>query len=70
MLYLSQVLRRPIRDLDANGWLIQRRDRRAGRDDHPPVIGSLRAIDGAILLSRGRISEFGEQGRAHEFGHS
>src|SRR5258706_398339 len=64
MLYLSQVLRRPIRDLEGERVaLIKDVIVVLGEDDHPPVIGFVaRYRRRDFFLSRWRISEFGEQG--------
>jgi CBS domain-containing protein len=64
MLYLSQVLRRPIRDLDGEDVAaIKDIVIRLGEDDHPPVTGFVaRYRRRDFFLSRWRIAEFGEQG--------
>src|SRR2546421_8596234 len=64
MLYLSQVLRRPIRDLDGEPVAaIKDIVIRLGEDDHPPVTGFVaRYRRRDFFLSRWRIAEFGEQG--------
>src|SRR5216684_7102438 len=64
MLYLSQVLRRPIRDLDGEHVAaIKDIVIRLGEDDHPPVTGFVaRYRRRDFFLSRWRIAEFGEQG--------
>lgn len=64
MLYLSQILSRPIRDLE--GERVARvKDLivRLGTDDHPPVTGLVaRYRRRDFFLSRWRITEFDEQG--------
>src|SRR6202171_4158380 len=64
MLYLSQVLRRPIRDLEGERVaLIKDVIVRLGEDDHPPVTGFVaRYRRRDFFLSRWRIAEFGEEG--------
>ena len=64
MLYLSQVLGRPIRDLEGERVAtIKDVIVRLGTDDHPPVTGFVaRYRRRDFFLSRWRISEFGEQG--------
>jgi sporulation protein YlmC with PRC-barrel domain len=64
MLYLSQVLRRPIRDLEGERVaLIKDVIVRLGEDDHPPVTGFVaRYRRRDFFLSRWRIAEFGEAG--------
>jgi len=64
MLYLSQVLRRPIRDHDGEHVAaIKDVVIRLGEDDHPPVTGFVaRYRRRDFFLSRWRIAEFGEQG--------
>src|SRR5712664_670118 len=64
MLYLSQVLRRPIRDLDGEHVAaIKDIVIRLGEDDHPPVTGFVaRYRRRDFFLSRWRIAEFGEAG--------
>ena len=64
MLYLSQVLGRPIRDLEGERVAtIKDLIVRLGEDDHPPVTGFIaRFRRRDFFLSRWRISDFGEQG--------
>jgi len=64
MLYLSQVLSRPIRDLEGERVAtIKDVIVRLGEDDHPPVTGFIaRFRRRDFFLSRWRISDFGEQG--------
>jgi len=64
MLYLSQVLRRPIRDLEGERVaLIKDVIVRLGEDDHPPVTGFVaRYRRRDFFLSRWRIADFGAQG--------
>jgi len=64
MLYLSQVLRRPIRDLEGERVaLIKDVIVQLGEDDHPPLTGFVaRYRRRDFFLSRWRIAEFGEQG--------
>jgi magnesium transporter len=64
MLYLSQVLSRPIRDLEGERVAtIKDVIIRLGEDDHPPVTGFVaRYRRRDFFLSRWRIAEFGEQG--------
>ena len=64
MLYLSQVLGRPIRDLEGERVAtIKDVIVRLGTDDHPPVTGFVaRYRRRDFFLSRWRISEFGEHG--------
>src|SRR6185369_6612863 len=64
MLYLSQVLGRPIRDLEGERVAtVKDVIVRLGADDHPPVIGFVaRYRRRDFFLSRWRISDFGEQG--------
>src|SRR5882762_4156286 len=64
MLYLSQVLRRPIRDLEGERVaLIKDVIVRLGEDDHPPVTGFVaRYRRRDFFLPRWRTAEFGEQG--------
>ncbi len=64
MLYLSQVLGRPIRDLEAER-VATLKDVivRLGAEDHPPVTGFVaRYRRRDFFLPRWRISEFGDQG--------
>jgi magnesium transporter len=64
MLYLSQVLGRPIRDLEGER-VATIRDVivRLGEDDHPPVTGFVaRYRRRNFFLPRRRIAQFGEQG--------
>src|SRR5256884_6885662 len=64
MLYLSQVLGRPILDLEGER-VATLKDVivRLGKDDHPPVAGFVaRYRRRDFFLSRWRIAEFGEQG--------
>ena len=64
MLYLSQVLGRPIRDLeDERVATVKDVIVRLGEDDHPPVIGLVaRYRRRDFFVSRWRITEFNEQG--------
>ena len=64
MLYLSQVLSRPIRDLEGERVAtIKDVIIRLGEDDHPPVTGFVaRYRRRDFFLSRWRIADFGEQG--------
>src|SRR5712664_4268382 len=64
MLYLSQVLGRPIRDLEGERVAtIKDVIVRLGEDDHPPVTGFIaRFRRRDFFLSRWRISDFGDQG--------
>lgn len=64
MLYLSQVLGRPIRDLEAERVAtIKDVIVRLGEEDHPPVTGFVaRYRRRDFFLSRWRISDFGEKG--------
>lgn len=64
MLYLSQVLGRPIRDLEGERVAtIKDVIVRLGEDDHPPVTGFVaRYRRRDFFLSRWRISDFGEPG--------
>src|ERR671928_1592029 len=64
MLYLSQVLNRPIRDLDGERVAtIKDVIVRLGEDDHPPVAGFVaRYRRRDFFLPRWRIAEFGERG--------
>ena len=64
MLYLSQVLRRPIRDLEGERVAtIKDVIVRLGEDDHPPITGFVaRYRRRDFFLSRWRIGEFGLQG--------
>src|ERR1044071_5577410 len=64
MLYLSQVLGRPILDLDGER-VAALKDVivRLGEDDHPPVAGFVaRYRRRDFFLPRWRISQFGEEG--------
>src|ERR1044072_7902826 len=64
MLYLSQVLGRPILDLDGER-VATLKDVivRLGEEDHPPVAGFVgRYRRRRFFLPRGGTSEFGEQG--------
>jgi magnesium transporter len=64
MLYLSQVLGRPILDLEGER-VATLKDVivRLGEDDHPPVAGFVaRYRRRDFFLSRWRISDFGEHG--------
>ena len=64
MLYLSQVLGRPILDLEGER-VATLKDVivRLGQDDHPPVAGFVaRYRRRDFFLSRWRISDFGEHG--------
>src|SRR4030095_8565776 len=64
MLYLSQVLGRPIVDLEGER-VATLKDVivRLGQDDHPPVDGFVaRYPPRDFFLSRWRISDFGEHG--------
>ena len=64
MLYLSQVLGRPILDLEGER-VATLKDVivRLGEEDHPPVAGFVaRYRRRDFFLSRWRISDFGEQG--------
>ena len=64
MLYLSQVLSRPIRDLEGERVAsIKDVVIRLGEDDHPPVTGFVaRYRRRDFFLGRWRTAEFGEQG--------
>ncbi len=64
MLYLSQVLSRPIRDLEGERVAtIKDVIVRLGEDDHPPVMGLVaRYRRRDFFVSRWRITEFNEQG--------
>src|SRR4249919_3255195 len=64
MLYLSQVLRRPIRDLEGERVaLIKDVIVRLGEDDHPPVTGFVaRYRRRNFFLPRSRVSAFNERG--------
>jgi magnesium transporter len=64
VLYLSQVLSRPIRDLEGERVAtVKDVIIRLGEDDHPPVTGFVaRYRRRDFFLSRWRIAEFGEQG--------
>src|SRR3982750_1313995 len=64
MLYLSQVLGRPIRDMEGEHVAtIKDVIVRLGEGEHPPVTGFVaRYRRRDFFLSRWRISEFGEQG--------
>jgi magnesium transporter len=64
MLYLSQVLGRPIRDLEGEHVAtIKDVVIRLGEDEHPPVTGFVaRYRRRDFFLLRWRIAEFGEQG--------
>ncbi|MGB7922481.1 MAG: CBS domain-containing protein [Pyrinomonadaceae bacterium] len=64
MLYLSQVLGRPIRDLEGERVAtIKDVIVRLGAEDHPPVTGFVaRYRRRDFFLPRWRIAEFGEQG--------
>lgn len=64
MLYLSQVLSRPIRDLEGERVAtVKDVIIRLGEDDHPPVTGFVaRYRRRDFFLSRWRIAEFGAQG--------
>lgn len=64
MLYLSQVLSRPIRDLEGERVAtIKDVIVRLGQEDHPPLIGLLaRYRRRDFFVSRWRITEFNEQG--------
>lgn len=64
MLYLSQALNRPIRDLEGErvAW-IKDVIIRLGEEDHPPVTGFVaRYRRRDFFLSRWRIADFGESG--------
>ena len=64
MLYLSQVLGRPIRDLGGERVAtVKDVIVRLGEDDHPPVIGLMaRYRRRDFFVSRWRITEFNERG--------
>src|SRR3977135_1350122 len=64
MLYLSQVLRRPIRDLEGERVAtIKDVIVRLGEDDHPPVTGVVARFGRRdFFLSRWRITELDEHG--------
>src|SRR6266487_5112288 len=64
MLYLSQVLSRPIRDLDGERVAtVKDVIVRLGEDDHPPVTGIVaRYRRRDFFVSRWRITELNEQG--------
>lgn len=64
MLYLSQVLSRPIRDLEGERVAtIKDVIVRLGKEDHPPLIGLLaRYRRRDFFVSRWRITEFNERG--------
>ena len=64
MLYLSQVLSRPIRDLEGERVAtIKDVIIRLGEDEHPPVTGFVaRYRRRDFFLARWRTAEFGEQG--------
>jgi magnesium transporter len=64
MLYLSQVLGRPIRDMEGERVAtIKDVIVRLGEEDHPPVKGFVaRYRRRDFFLSRWRIAEFGDQG--------
>src|ERR671939_305334 len=64
MLYLSQVLNRPIRDLDGERVAtVKDVIVRLGEDDHPPVTGFVaRYRRRDFFLSRWRITEFNQSG--------
>src|SRR6266850_388087 len=64
MLYLSQVLGRPIRDLDGERVAtIKDVVIRLGEDDHPPVTGFVaRYRRRDFFLGRWRTAEFSSQG--------
>jgi magnesium transporter len=64
VLYLSQVLSRPIRDLEGERVAtVKDVIIRLGEDDHPPATGFVaRYRRRDFFLSRWRIAEFGEQG--------
>src|SRR5947207_14800725 len=64
MLYLSQVLSRPIRDLDGERVAtIKDVVIRLGQDDHPPVTGFVaRYRRRDFFLGRWRTAEFGAHG--------
>jgi len=64
MLYLSQVLSRPIRDLEGDRVAtVKDVIVRLGKEDHPPLIGLVaRYRRRDFFVSRWRITEFNEQG--------
>src|ERR687884_2229090 len=64
MLYLSQVLGRPIRDLEGERVAtIKDVIVRLGEEDHPPVAGFVARYQRRdFFMPRWRISEFNEQG--------
>jgi magnesium transporter len=64
MLYLSQVLSRPIRDLEGERVAtVKDVIVRLGEDDHPPLIGVVaRYRRRDFFVSRWRITEFSEEG--------
>src|SRR5512132_1291865 len=64
MLYLSQVLGRPIRDLEGERVAtVKDVIVRLGADDHPPVTGLVARFGRReFFLSRWRITELNEQG--------
>src|SRR5258705_7551580 len=65
MLYLSQVLGRPIRDLEGERVAtVKDVIVRLGEDDHPPVTGLVARFFGRreFFLSRWRLTELNEQG--------
>ncbi|PWT91442.1 MAG: magnesium transporter MgtE [Blastocatellia bacterium] len=64
MLYLSQILGRPIRDLEGlRVAIVKDVIVRLGTDDHPPVTGFVaRYRRRDFFLSRWRITEMGDQG--------
>jgi magnesium transporter len=64
MLYLSQVLSRPIRDLEGERVAtVKDVIVRLGDDDHPPLIGLVARYQRRdFFVSRWRITEFDEQG--------
>src|SRR5947209_13123835 len=64
MLYLSQVLNRPIRDLDGERVAtIKDVIVHLGEQDHPPVTGFVARYNRRdFFLPRWRMKEFGEQG--------
>ncbi|HEV2881670.1 MAG TPA: CBS domain-containing protein [Pyrinomonadaceae bacterium] len=68
MLYLSQVLRRPVRDVEGRPVAsIKDVIVRLG-EDHPPVTGLVaRHMRRDIFLSRARVSKFGEAGAQLNF---
>jgi magnesium transporter len=64
MLYLSQVLRRPIRDLEGDRVAtVKDVIVRLGEEDHPPLIGLVaRYRRRDFFVSRWRVTEFNEHG--------